>query len=415
MKFLAALMTLAFLLAPSNFAAPKKKKKPTTPPPPAFSQAALDEIQDRAANGPGALENGAALVPFFEQILHPIEGGSVHALQYGDSHTASDDWANAMRVAFQAKFGPGGPGFAFAGHPYKGYRRFDVSGANTLGWETDGTTGHPGDGRLGLGGVSITSHHTNDIVTFDAESDSIRLFYLRQPGGGEFVVSVDGATVRSVSTDGESAAAYLPLEIGPGLHHYSLRTTGMRPVRLFGWAADKQSGITYETLGINGAQAPMILDWDEAVFASNMDARKPALIVLEYGTNESLNPRFTVDGYRQQFAQVLAKIRRAAPLASILVVGPPDCLKTMRPLPHIEDVIAIQRAVAAEAGCAFWDWRARMGGPGSVRTWARAGLGQPDYIHMTTAGYRLTAAMLFQELMQQYDRYVTVRSELNVK
>jgi len=412
LKFLAALMTLALLALPSDFgAAAAKKKKAAAPKPPPFSQEALDEVQDRAANGPSTLENAAALVPFFEQVLHPMESGNTHALQYGDSHTASDDWTNAMRLAFQAKFGAGGPGFSLAGHPFKGYRRFDTSGTNTLGWVTDGPAGHLGDGRLGLGGVSVTSHRTNDIVTFEAESDTIQLFYLQQPGGGDFVVSVDGLNIQTIATDGAPAAAYLPIQIQPGQHRYAIRATSARPVRLFGWAADRQSGITYETLGINGAQAPTILDWDEPVFSSNMNARKPALIVLEYGTNESLNPKFTFEGYREQFAQVLAKVRRAAPLASILVVGPPDCLRTMRPLPHIDDVIAIQRAVAAQSGCAFWDWRERMGGPGAVKQWARAGLGQADYIHMTTAGYRLTAAMLFRDLMQQYDRYVAVRSE----
>ena len=155
----------------------------------------------------------------------------------------------------------------------------------------------------------------------------------------------------------------------------------------------------------------MILDWDDAVFTSNMGLRKPALVVLQYGTNEALNPRFTVEGYQLQFAQVLAKIRGAAPLASILVVGPPDCLKALRPLPHIEEVIKIQRTAAIAAGCAFWDWRARMGGLGSVKQWGLAGLGQADHIHLTGPGYRLTAAMLFQDLMRQYDRYVAVRSE----
>jgi lysophospholipase L1-like esterase len=407
-------MTLALFIRPTDFAAAaaaKTKKKPAAATVPAFSQAALDEIQDRALNGPGSMENAAALVPFFEQILHPIDGGSAHVLQYGDSHTASDDWANTMRLAFQAKFGNGGPGFAFAGHPYKGYRRFDVSGTNTLAWVTEGTVGHPGDGRLGLGGVSITSHRAGDMVTFDANSDNIRLFYMKQPGGGDFVISIDGTAAQTVATEGELEAAYLALEIQAGQHHYEIRTTSARPVRLFGWAADKQTGVTWETLGINGAQAPMILDWDEAVFASNMSARRPALIVLEYGTNEALNPRFTVEGYRQQFAQVLAKVRRTAPLASILVVGPPDCLRSLRPLPHIEEVIAVQRAAAAQAGCAFWDWRERMGGPGAVRQWAKARLGQTDNIHLTTAGYQLTASMLFNELMQQYDRYVAVRAE----
>jgi lysophospholipase L1-like esterase len=412
LKFLAALLALSLPLIPHNFAAAVKKKK-TVPAPvqTAFSQAALDEIQDRALNGESGLDNTAALVPFFEQMLHPIDGGSVHILQYGDSHTASDDWANGMRQAFQARFGRGGPGFALAGHPFLGYRRFDATGTSSTGWVTEGTTGHPGDSRLGLGGVSITSRHAGDTVTFDAESDTIQLYCLKQPGGGEFTVSVDGQTPWAVTTDGELGAGYVPLEIRPGLHHYSLRTTSAQPVRLFGWAADKQTGVTYETLGINGAQAPMILDWDEAVFASNVAARKPALILLEYGTNEALNPRFTVEGYRLQFAQVLAKLRRAAPLASILVIGPPDCLKTLRPLPHLEEVLEIERETAARAGCAFWDWRARMGGRGVVKQWQRARLGQPDNIHLTPAGYQLTAAMLFRDLMQQYDRYVAVRSE----
>ncbi len=406
MKSLAALIVLT--LAVTSAAPPTKKKKAAAP---AFSQTALDEIQARAATGPSGLENPAALVPFFEQIMHPPEGSNIHILQYGDSHTASDDWANAMRLAFQAKFGNGGPGFALAGHPFLGYRRFDVSGTSSPFWVTEGTAGHPGDGRFGLGGVSITSRRANDLVTFDAECDSLQLFYMTQPGGGDFVISVDGSPTQNVATDAPFAAAYLTYAAQPGPHRYSIRTTNAKPVRLFGWAADRQSGISYETLGINGAQAPMILDWDDAVFTSNMGLRKPALIVLEYGTNEALNPRFTVEGYQLQFAQVLAKIRGAAPLASILVVGPPDCLRALKPLPHIEEVIKIQRTAAATAGCAFWDWRARMGGPGSVKQWGLAGLGQADHIHSTGPGYRLTAAMLFQDLMQQYDRYVAVRSE----
>jgi hypothetical protein len=409
LKVLSALAALVLLGVSADSSGATKKKKAAAP---SFSQAALDEIEARAANGPGGLENTAALVPFFEQILHPIDGGNVHILQYGDSHTASDDWANGMRLAFQARFGMGGPGFCLAGHPFRGYRRLDVeSSTNSLGWETDGTTGRPGDGHLGLGGVSITARRPNETVTFEAESDTLQLYYLIQPGGGDFVISGDGGAPQSVSTDGELAAGYLQLEVRPGMHRYTVRTTTARPVRLFGWVADKQAGISYETLGINGAQAPMILDWNEPVLVSNMTNRRPALIILEYGTNESLNPRFTVEDYTREFAQVLAKMRRAAPLASILVVGPPDCLKMLKPLPHIEDVIRIERTAAARAGCAFWDWRARMGGVGSVRQWARAGLGQPDFIHMTTPGYRLTASMLFRDLMQQYDRFVAVRSE----
>jgi lysophospholipase L1-like esterase len=138
--------------------------------------------------------------------------------------------------------------------------------------------------------------------------------------------------------------------------------------------------------------------------------------VLAYGTNEALSKRWTAAGYRASLTEVIRRLRADAPVASILLIGPPDCeyrLKGGRrlPFPHLEEVIEIQRQVAVENGCAFWDWQARMGGPGSVRQWVQAGLGQGDYTHLTGAGYRLVGDMLFAELMAQYDRFVTVRAE----
>jgi hypothetical protein len=52
-----------------------------------------------------------------------------------------------------------------------------------------------------------------------------------------------------------------------------------------------------------------------------------------------------------------------------------------------------------------------MGGHGSVRQWVQAGLGQGDYTHLTGAGYRTAGGMLFEELMQQYNRFLTIRAE----
>ncbi len=112
---------------------------------------------------------------------------------------------------------------------------------------------------------------------------------------------------------------------------------------------------------------------------------------------------------------MIRRLRAAAPLASILIVGPPDCEKRLRgrhyPFPHLNEVIQVQRRIALENGCAFWDWRTRMGGPGSVRQWVQAGLGQGDFVHLTGAGYRLVGSMLFGELMAQYNRFLTVRAE----
>jgi len=98
-----------------------------------------------------------------------------------------------------------------------------------------------------------------------------------------------------------------------GPHRFELETLHNAPVRLFVWVTEKDRGVTYETLGINGAQASIVFRWDEALLASNIARRNPALIVLAYGTNEATNPDWTQDSYRQMFSALLQRLRQAAP------------------------------------------------------------------------------------------------------
>ncbi len=383
---------------------------------PAVRGAALRAITERTSETAGVLEGAGALVPFFEQLSRPPENMSLHILQYGDSHTASDDWANQMRQDFQAKFGAGGPGYTLPGHPFLGYRRFDSHGWNSRGWYTDGIVTRKDDGVDGLGGVSLTSHSSGETITLNVECEQLELHYLRQPGGGQVEFSVDGAPVATVDTAGDFGAGLYSYAASPGPHVYALRTLSDAPVRIFGWVAQNQAGVTYETLGINGAQANLILDWNPAILGSELAARDPALIVLAYGTNEALSRSWTAEEYRAGLIQIIQRLRDAAPTASILMIGPPDCQYRLRngrrlPFPHLDQVVEIQRDVAQANGCAFWDWRAAMGGSESVRQWVQAGLGQGDYTHLTGEGYRMAGNMLFDELMAQYSRFLTVRAE----
>ena len=74
-------------------------------------------------------------------------------------------------------------------------------------------------------------------------------------------------------------------------------------------------------------------------------------------------------------------------------------------MPGIEGIIADQREVCKTLGCAYWDLRARMGGSGSIRDWVYAGFAQNDHVHFTSIGYRRLGAVLFGDLMQQYEAW----------
>jgi hypothetical protein len=84
----------------------------------------------------------------------------------------------------------------------------------------------------------------------------------------------------------------------------------------------------------------------------------------------------------------------------------------MTPLRGIDDIIAAQMVASRENGCAYWNTRERMGGKGSMREWVSSGLGQPDYVHLTSAGYRRLAAVLFADILQQYQVFRRTRLEI---
>ena len=304
-----------------------------------------------------------------------------------------------MRTAAQSIYGNGGPGFVDAGHPYLGYRRFDASGSNSTGWKTDGNKSHQDDPNQGLAHVSISTNLPNQTVRLAASGELLGLFYMTQRGGGQFELTIDGEKT-VVSTDEsttEPGPGYFSQRLSPGQHEILLRTMNFAPVRLFGWTLDNSAGVTFETLGINGEWANKILDANADIWSAELTQRVPALVILAFGTNEANSTLWTADQYRSDLKEIIARIRRAAPNASILMVGPPDCGRT-RPLAHLSDVIDIQREIATQQNVAFWDWRLHMGGSRAVTQWVLAGLGQADYVHLTGEGYRLIGNLLFTQL-----------------
>ena len=364
------------------------------------------------------VENSAALVPFFELLYRHQKGdiaGPVRILHYGDSHTAADEWTGDLRSRFQEKFGDGGSGYSFAGRPWNGYRRLDVRTGSTKGWHTDGLVGRSGDGAYGLGGVSMSTKAPHEAVYLQADGQQFELFYLQQPGGGAIQIYDNGGLVERISTDGTEEPGYYHYETVPGQHKLEVETLDRSPVRLFGWVAENSTGVTYETLGINGAQASIMLDWNEPVLRSNIERRNPSLIILAYGTNEAGRRDWTLDSYAQMFTDLIGRIRAAAPTATIMVIGPPDrYLKTRKgwqPMEKIDMIVEAQRQAALATGCAFWDLRAKMGGKGSMQQWVTAGMAQYDHVHFTGTGYRVLGDAVFRDLMSQYDVFMKARAE----
>jgi lysophospholipase L1-like esterase len=420
------------LLAGSQPAPPAKKKTaarkkprrpaaaPVSPAARAAAQRKVEEYLSASAETP--FQQPGALVPFFEQLARLAPAGSatpVHIVQFGDSHTAADEWTGGLREQFRERFGDGGSGFSLAGHPFLGYRRFDARGGATAGWVSMGLRSGAGDGWFGLGGVGISTARAGQSVFLETDCDSLEVHFLLQPHGGRLALYDGGGSLDEIPTDGELAPGFVRYVTQPGPHRFMLKTLDARPVRLFGWVADKTAGVTYEALGINGAEAPLLLKWDGNMLAAYVQRRKPGMIVLSYGTNEASDPLWHREDYSAAFAKVVDRLREAAPEATILVLGPADRWVRTRGrwqlVAGIDDIVARQQSVCRELSCVFWDTRLRIGGVGAIRDWQTAGLAQADRVHFTAAGYRRLSVVLFSDLMRLFEVYKKSRPETSGK
>jgi lysophospholipase L1-like esterase len=423
----AAVVAMAALEPLSNIQAepavvrrPAARRRSAAPPVDAEARArAVDQVAQFLSDSAEIyVENAGALVPFFEQLYRYQQGErhSIHVLHYGDSHTAADDWPGVLRSELQQRFGDGGSGFSLAGRPWNSYRRLDVKSWGSSGWYTDGLVGRYGNGYYGLGGVSLSTSRPNEWVSLEANCETIEIYYLIQPGGGSFTFSHNGSPVETISTDGPLGPGYYTYKVPAGVHRFDLSTRDRAPVRLHGWVAETGRGLTWETLGINGAQASIAFRWNEDLMAGHVARRDPALVVFAYGTNEADSPDWTKESYRDMFATLLNRFRKAAPAATLLVLGPPDRMirrgRSWISHDRLDMIVEAQREAALGTGCAFLDLRAKMGGKGSMEHWVLAGLGQHDRVHFTGPGYRLLGQTMFEELIGHYGTFVKVRERL---
>jgi lysophospholipase L1-like esterase len=434
-------------LAPPHRTAPAKVKKKASSKKTAASRASVKKGRKAAISTPPKSKHGRGSAITAYRLGHgngglgtikppavytapppAIDTGdnqqTVRVLQFGDSHTAADMFTGRMRILLQQRFGNGGAGFTFAGHPFAGYRILGTSRGQSSGWVDEGVHFTKiVNTELGLGGVANTSTREGDSVTLDAPCSQMQVQYLDQPDGGSFSVSEDGRVLSHISTDNPVAPETFEAPCGAStadtassggeggsIHHFELTADSGRPVRLFGTVTEKP-GITYEALGLNGAEAALILRWDQAVFTSYLKQSDPALIVLAYGTNEASNHNWTYESYSELMGRVVDTLHATAPGAAVLVIGPPDRSlrvgrrrsahwQTFAQTVRISDA---QRDVCRTHGCAFWDWRARMGGLGSMNRWAADGLAQADHTHFTSAGYVQLADRFYSDMIAAYD------------
>ena len=362
----------------------------------------------------GHLEHPARLATLFER-LQALEAhraqSDVRIVQFGDSHTASDYGTSVARARLARRFGDGGRGFIPMGQPYRRLFQAGELVGRGVGFEPVAASfpksGAAPDGFFGPAGIAMDTRAAGAFLgsELSASADRLEIAYLAQPDGGSFDVYVDGRNRGRITTaQAARAAAFREFPVPRGPHSLEAKAVGDGPVRIFGVRLDDQAiGVTWDSLGINGAKATTLLESDESHFGEELAHIAPSLAIVAYGTNESGDTTTTPDDHHAALRSLVARAK--SPGAECIVLGPPD--RGARTLPKLVELIAVQRRAADDAGCAFYDQLGAMGGANTIARWAGESprRAQRDFVHLTRSGYAVVAQALVDDLVSAYETW----------
>lgn len=357
----------------------------------------------KVATAPTARQDGNLGV--FADKLRNARRAPVSIVQLGDSHTAADLFSGELRRLLQARYGDGGIGLVPA-TSVPGIRNDRVIiNSERRQWELISARNQQSS-QFPLGGYLSLPLAARPKVTLqarDADAQRYKVSALYQASRNSTLLANGNQRRMLPATNGQwrLSPAFtnlgLPMQLG---------LEGGEGVLLGGWyiQGQKNAGVTYSSLGINGARLEVVDKWQPG-WQDSLKLLRPDLVILAYGTNEAFDDKLDLALYQSQLDATLSSLRKQLPRAAILLVGPPDSIKqrkarscaAQQPQP-LAGVVRVQRQMAQKHKALFWDWQAYMGGPCSIARWQAGGLARGDLVHLTGEGYRKSAAGLYEFL-----------------
>jgi lysophospholipase L1-like esterase len=367
---------------------------------------------------PNLIDDHENLKAFYQALWRTeskLPGAVTRILHYGDSPVTADSITADVRSLLQEHFGDAGHGFILVAKPWAwyGHRGVEVSGK---GWHIEpASQSRARDGFHGLGGVSFQGNPgASSHFLLKEDHARVEVNYLGQPGGGLLRVTAEGQGIGELDTNASvKNPGFQTFALPAGARAIDL-TVERGPVRLFGVSFERDGpGVIYNSLGLNGGQVQVVVRYfDRPQWTLELRHERPDLVVLNYGTNESVFADYIERYYAGELREVIGRVKAAVPDASILVMSPMDrgqrdSSGQITTVPTLPRLVEIQQKIAAEMGCAFFNTFQAMGGEGTMGRWyeSQPRLVSADFMHPLPGGARKVGVLLDEALETGYRQY----------
>ena len=346
--------------------------------------------------------------------------GKLNVVHIGGSHIQADVYSHKMRQRMQT-FYPGlegARGFIF---PYRlahtnNPSNFKVS--YTGAWNYCKNTQQTRDCTLGLSGYSATTYDPVSSIQITLNTDSIihydfnrvKIFHNHDRTSYEIQFE-DSSIVRKVNAcDYPGCTEYELSRYLDELKLRIVRTDSMQDhFTFYGIAFENDDpGVVYNSIGVNGAKLGSYLRCE--LLIDHLAALEPDFVIVSLGTNDGYTRKLNTQLYRDEYAELLKRIKIAAPHAAVLMTVPNDSYLYRRYINrNTEKMRDIILRLAEENNCGVWDFYAVMGGLNSSYAWHLNGLMNRDKIHFNRRGYLFKGDLFFNAFLKAYDNHLNYK------
>lgn len=348
---------------------------------------------------------------YFTRILH-----------YGDAQIENDHITSTLRAFFQKDFGGTGPGLL----PLFQSGR-DLSPKISGNWHKVKAEKGSRKGNFGVYTAYLGSQPLNTIIRsknpqygylhFDLASHtdntddlSVDLIVHSQVQAGDLEIRTEKeklSSPRILSAYNQQRLSYrLPLRS----REISLRLDiGKKNRSLYAIAVNDTSGLSIDNLSMKGSTGYIFTPNNRRFLTDQFNLLNVGLIIYQFGIPsllEAASPG-NYDYYRMLLMQDLSYIRAQMPNIPVIVVGLADYPAQELPPPaglDTDKLRRIQKEVALQTGCIFWNLGQAMGGNGSIVRWSEA---EPTLVavnctRFSEKGAELVGKLFYKAILDAY-------------
>lgn len=367
---------------------------------------------------------------FIQKLKGHLQSGACRIVHYGDSQLEGDRISAYLRNRLQGLYGGSGPGFIPVKPVYHQVSAVVTPGGNWLRYAAFDPTkkkfphkkyglytsvsrftqplGVPAD-SLDLDTIPLTKATVSIGVSRKSYArlrnfTKIGLHYGNAQAPVTVKVFNGGALLKEGSLQTDGAYHNYQIQLAGPPSNLVIELESKISPDFYGLTLDGPSGILLDNVAMRGASGTIFVGLNSSNFSAMASNLNPKVFIFQYGGNTVpyLKDSTGVDNYSRYVKANINWVRRKAPQASILFIGPSDMtttengkMLTYKLLPYLNEKL---REVCLSNDIAYWSMFDAMGGENAMSHWVDQKLAATDYTHFTAKGTKVISELFFTAL-----------------